>query len=106
VRKLFEPGASSIASRISTLKRLRKEGIQTYAFIAPILPMDPRRLVDALAQAVDCILIDRLNYSGRIRHLYEKHGLARYLDEIYFEETAMKIEDLANRHDIRVEAGF
>jgi DNA repair photolyase len=106
VRKLFEPGAPSIASRISTLKRLRKEGVQTYAFIAPILPLDPRRLVDSLAQAVDCILLDRLNYSGRIRRLYEKHGLARYLDEIYFEETAMKIEDLANRHDIRVEAVF
>ena len=71
-----------------------------------MLPLDPQRLVDSLAQAVDCILIDRLNYSGRIRYFYKKHGLERYLSDAYFEETAKTIEDLGYVRDIKVEAVF
>jgi len=71
-----------------------------------MLPLDPQRLVDSLAQAVDCILIDRLNYSGRIRYLYKKQHLERYLNEAYFEESAKTIEDLGNMRDITVEAVF
>ncbi len=106
MRKLFEPGAPPIASRISTLERLHSAGITTYAFIAPMLPLDPPKLVALLAKVADCILIDRLNYVGRTKHLYKKHGLERYLSEAYFEETARTIKALGHMRNIRVEAVF
>lgn len=71
-----------------------------------MLPLDPQRLVDSLAEAVDCVLIDRLNYSGRLRYLYKKHRLEHYLNEAYFEETAKTVEDLGKIRDMKVEAVF
>jgi DNA repair photolyase len=41
IRKIFEPNAPPISARLNALKRLHNEGIKTYAFIGPVLPMNP-----------------------------------------------------------------
>jgi len=106
IKKLFEPSAPSISSRISALKRLREEGIKSYAFIAPMLPLNPRKIIELLGKAVDYILIDKMNYPGRTRLLYRKHNLEGYLEDTYFEETAKTIRELGSKRGIRVEAVF
>ena len=45
MRKAFEPGAPPVTARIRTLRKLHERGIRTYAFIGPLLPMNPEHLV-------------------------------------------------------------
>lgn len=65
-RRLFEPNASSIESRISALKTLTKEGMSTWAFVGPILPHISRNELVELANTlngtgVERVIIDKLN---------------------------------------------
>jgi DNA repair photolyase len=59
IRKIFEPKAPSITARINTLKKLHNNGINTYAFIGPVLPMNPEALLERMISHVDSIIIDR-----------------------------------------------
>jgi len=93
MRKLFESAAPPIPSRIEALKRLRKAGLSTYAFVGPMLPMDPERLAGELEGAVDEVLIDRMNYSGKVKSLYGKAGLSGFLEDEYFADTASRLTD-------------
>ncbi len=74
VRQTLEPAAPPIPERIAALRSLREAGIHTWAFIAPMLPMDPRRLHRLLAPAVDYVMIDPLNYVSRVEQLFRKRG--------------------------------
>lgn len=60
---LLEPDASSIEKRIHALKTLKKEGIETYAFIGPILPYftNLKEIFEILQNNVDYLLLDTLN---------------------------------------------
>ncbi len=49
-----------------------------------MLPLDPGRLVALLDGAIDGVLIDRLNYSNKVKAIYRKAKLDRYLEEDYF----------------------
>ena len=65
VRKAFEPGASSVKSRLNALKKFSEEGVRTYAFLGPMLPYisdeNLEEMVKILGGIVGRILIDRLN---------------------------------------------
>ena len=65
VRMAFEPGASSIKTRLDTLKLLNNEGIPTYAFLGPMLPHlsdeHLEELLNTLTDRVSRLLVDRLN---------------------------------------------
>lgn len=80
MRQVFEPGAPSIASRVRTLKRLHEAGIRTFAFVGPVLPMDPRALSARIGPYVNRVLIDQMNYVGRTRALYRKLRIEEWLD--------------------------
>ena len=84
MRRIFEPHAPSISSRIETLRILHDEKIATYAFIGPMLPLDPGELVRRLDGLVDEVLIDQMNYSNKVKAVYRKFKLDRYLEEDYF----------------------
>jgi DNA repair photolyase len=86
VAKLFEPQASPVKERIKALKAIHGAGIRTFAFIGPLLPGNPERLVDNLAGNVDYVYIDRMNYTGSIRKFYRYHGLEEALKDTFFEE--------------------
>ncbi len=93
IKKIFEPNSPSIQSRIKTLKMLHNEGVSTYAFIGPMLPLAPEKLIETLAKVVDEVLIDRLNYSNKVRWLYRNAGLTRYLEDAYFMRTASSLKE-------------
>jgi DNA repair photolyase len=65
-RKIMEPCASTIESRIQALKECSKSGIITYAFLGPLYPTTTKEDMDALIEelkdaGVSKIMADRLN---------------------------------------------
>ena len=90
VRKLFEPGAPPISERLKALTELHVLGIKTFAMIAPILP-GAEILVKLLADIVDYILVDRMNYH-HADFIYRKHGLEDKMTEEYFARLSNRID--------------
>ena len=84
VRKMFEPKAPSIEKRLKVLEILKRNGFKTYAFIGPMLPMNPENLAKKLHGIVDYVLIDRMNYVWRVRKLYRKLNLEYALSDEFF----------------------
>ena len=66
LRSVIEPVASTSGSRLEALKRLQDAGVQTYAFIGPILPILGEETLENLISelcsvGVGRVLVDRLN---------------------------------------------
>jgi DNA repair photolyase len=85
---------------------LHDEGVTTYAFIGPILPLDPERLLEMLTGIVDEVLIDRLNYSNKVKSIYRKAGYAVYLEDAYFIQTASILKESFEMKGIPVSVIF
>ena len=94
VRQILEPAAPSIPARIEALKRLREAGIRTWAFIAPMLPMDPVRLHRLLAPAVEYVMIDPLNYVTRVEGFFRNQGWGYALSGQYARQTRQTLQKL------------
>ncbi|MFB3883727.1 MAG: radical SAM protein [Thermodesulfobacteriota bacterium] len=92
VKKIFEPHSPSIDVRVKALEALRKEKIATYAFIGPMLPLDPEELVKRLGALVDEVLIDRMNYPNKVKAIYRNAGWGPYLEEGYFRMVGMELK--------------
>ncbi len=101
-RKIFERNSPSIGSRIEALRTLHGEKISTYAFIGPMLPLDPAQIVERLEGLVDEVLIDRMNYSNKVKALYRKFKLERYLEDDYFQLFGNELKTLFERAGIPV----
>ena len=93
----------AIRERAEALRELRRAGLRTYAFVGPMLPMDPERLVGMLSGAVDRVVLDRMNYRWRVRDIYHAHGLAYALEEDFFLDTARELVELFARERIPAE---
>jgi DNA repair photolyase len=93
IRAAFEPGAPSIGLRIKALATLRENGIKTYAFIGPVLPMDPVKLARAIAPHVSSVIIDAMNYKSKTTGLYRRMGLQRWLDDGFIDGVIEKLRE-------------
>jgi DNA repair photolyase len=93
IKKIFEPHSPSISSRAQTLRTLHQERIGTYAFIGPMLPLDPQKIIKILEGSVDEVLIDRMNYSNKVKAIYRKAGLDPYLEEDYFRMAGKELKE-------------
>lgn len=93
IRNVFERNSPSIRSRIAALKALHDAGIPTYAFIGPMLPLNPETICEMLSGIVDEVLIDRLNYSNKVKGLYRKAGYTPCLEDAYFIQTASTLKE-------------
>jgi len=91
MRKIFEPGAPPIEARISTLRRLKEQGVKTYVFIGPMLPMNPDILSEKIGDYADSVLISRMNYVAKTAHLFKKLGMMQWLDKGFAEEIKTRI---------------
>ena len=100
IRKLFEPGAPSIKERIHALDVLHSRGIQTFAMIAPILP-GAEGLVEELADKVDHILIDRVNYFYANR-IYTENRMEWANEDPFFFQTGEGLKEGFKRKGIPV----
>ncbi len=85
VRKVFEPGAPPIKARVEALKTLHENGISTYAFIGPVLPMDPEVLARKVRPHVDKVLIDGMNYPSKTKAVYRRQVLDEWLDGVFID---------------------
>jgi len=106
IKKIFEPHSSSIYSRVETLRALRQEKIQTYAFIGPILPLDPKTLVAMLDGGIDEVLIDRMNYPNKVKAIYRKANLEKYLEDDYFHLVGMELKERFEKKGVSVSMIF
>jgi DNA repair photolyase len=102
IKKIFEPYSPPIHARIEALKTLGKEKIGTYAFIGPMLPLYPEPLVEMLDGLVDEVLIDKMNYSNKVKSLYRRMKLDQYLEEDYFHYTGMELKERFEKKGIEV----
>jgi len=61
IKKIFEPKAPPISERIKALGKIHREGIKTFAMIAPVLP-EAEELIEKLKNRVDYVILDKMNY--------------------------------------------
>jgi DNA repair photolyase len=106
VAKLFEPQASPVKERIKALETIHNAGIRTFAFIGPLLPGNPEKLVDNLAGKVDYVYIDRMNYSNAIRKFYRYHRLEDALKDTFFQEYRDRLVRELKKHRMVFEVLF
>ena len=86
ISRLFEPRASSVSDRIQMLEKIHKKGVKTFAFIGPLLPGNPEKLIERLFGVVDKVFIDKMNYMSTIRTFYIHHGLNEATTDEFFNE--------------------
>jgi len=83
ILRLFEPHSPTLKSRLRALKHLKEAGIRTYVLVAPALPMNPRRLAEMIKGLADNVYVDCLNYSWKVKHIYHRAKLDKYLGESF-----------------------
>ncbi len=86
VARMFEPRASSVSNRIQMLETIRKTGIKTFAFIGPLLPGNPEKLIERLSGKTDKVYIDKMNYLSTIKAFYFQQGLNEAATGSFFNE--------------------
>jgi len=98
VRKIFEPNSPSIKERIETLEKLRSVGIKTFAMIAPLLP-NAEGLVAQLAEKVDYVLVDRMNYHYA-DWVYKKSKLEYAMTDDFFNQKKIELANIFKKENI------
>ena len=92
LRKIFEPFSPTIESRIRALRFLKENGIRTYVFVAPVLPMNVENLMKKLNGSTDEINVDCMNYIWKTRNLYKKYKMEFAMKREYCEKIRKQIE--------------
>jgi DNA repair photolyase len=105
-KKMFEPHSPSIDSRVNALRSLHQEKVRTYAFVGPMLPLDPKQLVAMLEGVVDEVLIDRMNYPNKVKAIYRKAKLDQYLEDSYFHVVGAELKERFTQKGIPVSMIF
>jgi DNA repair photolyase len=83
VRKVLEPKAPPIGARLSALKKVHEAGVSTWVFIAPILPMNPAKLMEAIKSHCNHLLVDPLNYRSQVRDIFLRNHWDYELSDQY-----------------------
>jgi DNA repair photolyase len=103
---LFEPGAASIAERLKALEKLHSSGIRTFAFIGPLLPGNPEKLVAYLDGLADTVFIDRMNYLGQIKAFYRQQRLEWATEDEFFKGQKARLVSELKKRKMKFEAVF
>ena len=104
--KLFEPNASTISQRLKALEKIHSKGIRTFAFVGPILPGNPEKLIQSLAGKVDNILIDKMNYMSSIKGFYYRHNLQNATTPEFFHEHKTRLVTELRRRRMKYRVVF
>lgn len=102
IRKVFEPNAPSVETRIDTLKKLHENGVKTYAFIGPVLPMNPEALCDRIRDYADYVFIDRMNYVSKTINIYKKLRLQQWLEKGFVEDVRKRLKRGLNKKQLEL----
>jgi len=106
IARSFEPGAASVADRMQALRKLHASGIRTFAFIGPLLPSDPEKLVADLDGLVDRVFIDRMNYLNQIVAFYRQLDLEWATEDEFFQEYKARLISELKKRRMKFEAVF
>jgi DNA repair photolyase len=106
IRKIFEPNAPPIESRLEALKVLHDAGIRTYIFAGPLLPLDPKKFASMISGLTDEVLIDKLNYSYKVEKLIRSKGLGPQMSLHMSRENARILAAILRRSGIEVSILF
>lgn len=112
VRKILEPGAPPHEARISALKFLKDEGISTYCFISPVIPLltKVKKVVMDTKGLVNNYIVEFINFSlagekfkkilrkdfpETYRIVQDKKMMWNYIDTIrsYFNRNNVPVSD-------------
>lgn len=104
IKNLFEPLTPPFKTRINILKKLHDAGLQTYAFIGPMLPMNTRVVGNAIAPNVEYAFIDKLNYPQLWKKIAGENNIK--FDVESFEKMRDEIIDIMKEHGVKVNALF
>ena len=106
IAKLFEPSAAPVNERLKALERIHSSGIKTYAFIGPLLPGNPEKLVADLYGLVNKVFIDRMNYLSSIRGFYRQVGLESAMEDEFFLEYKTRLTSELKKRKMEFEVVF
>lgn len=102
IRKVFEPKTPPLEARINTVKRLHEEGIKTYAFIGPVLPMNPEILCEKIICYIDYVFIDRMNYVSKTEHIYNYLKLQQWLEVSFVDDIIRRLKKGFDKKDVTI----
>jgi len=120
VKRVFEPVASPVKNRLEALRKLHEAGVETYAFLGPMLPHLSENgldeLLDRLCEAgVNRILVDRLNLKAGnwppIRKVLSQNFprlLPKFTEALsklsgYYERLRIETSEMCLRRGLRVD---
>jgi len=83
IRAAFEPGTDPVPDRLETLQALSRAGLRTFVIVQPMLPLDPVRLIDAVAPYVKAVRLGPLFEKQRIADVHARLGRTDCLDEAW-----------------------
>lgn len=106
VAKLFEPGATPVEERLNALETIHASGVNTFAFVGPVLPGNPERLIERLEGKVDTVLIDRMNYVYSVRGFYHQLGLQKNMTDKFFREYRERLISELEKRNMKFQALF
>jgi len=106
VVKLFEPGAPSVKERLRALGEIHSLGIKTFAFVGPLLPGNPEKLIQGLEEKVDKIFIDKMNYLYSIKGFYHQLGLHKETTDRFFREYKERLISELKERKMKFEVLF
>lgn len=116
--KIFEPGASSTSKRIEALKKIKENGVTTYAFLGPLIPgvSDFEWLVEQVYEFSDYIYVDKLNLRpGVWQNLLPTLNELKKLEEVrenlesnspYYREVKKKAKELSEKYKVEFNVIF
>ena len=106
VAQSFEPRASSVEERLRALERIHSSGIKTFAFVGPVLPGSPERLIGRLEEKVDRVFIDKMNYLYSVRRFYHQLGLREQMTDEFFREYKERLTYELEKRKMKFEVLF
>jgi DNA repair photolyase len=106
IAKLFESGAPSVKERLNALDKIHSKGIRTFAFVGPLLPGNPEKLVGLLEGKTDKVYIDKMNYLYTIRRFYHQHGLEEAATDKFFREHTERLINELKKRKMKFEVLF
>lgn len=86
VRRVFERNSPPIRARVEALRKLKVLGVHTYAFIAPMLPLDVDEMGRMFDGAVDRVMADKMNYPGKVLGIIRERGWEHIIRDEWFDE--------------------
>jgi DNA repair photolyase len=106
VASLFEPGAAPVRERLRALETVHASGVHTFAFLGPLLPGNPERLVESLEGKADTVLIDRMNYVYSVRGFYHQLGFQGEMTDRFFREYRERLISELEKRKMTFQALF